>query len=266
MIKYIALIIFGTSLCLSSTSYAAIAYVRDVGLITANNVNSSNVSFGTAPAVGNHVFVQISGWCGAGFNVQNGDIVDNQGGGNTYNVDLVENPGFASTQASITSSHIASSSGTFTITVTPDNTADFFVWSASEFSGIATSNWLDKTGVFPTASTTTGTVTASGVNSQANELVLPVIVLDSNEDVALTGTATTGYATIYTYSDAATIIGGQGNYKIVTSPETSSATWTWNDPGIQGSALIIATYKSALGAADTTTVIRNATIRNASIP
>ena len=228
----------------------AIAYVLDTGKIRAENVNTSAASFGVLPAVNNHVFTLVSGWHNTVFDLSS--VADNQS--NTYVIDKAQNDGSSSAkaEASITSSKVETSAGTFTVTISPQDTSGNYIeWIAAEFSGLVTTSWLDKTGSATTASgVTTITATASAQNSQADVLVLACFV-DNVADPTCNITTPTGYTALFVNQDATATIGAQGSYKIVSAIETSAATWNFDNIAAGGSGAAIATFKAAAAAGQT---------------
>jgi hypothetical protein len=194
-------------------SYAAIACPNTTGLLTASNVTSTSTNLGWSPTVGNHLFVALSGYQAGQFVLSS--VSDNQaGGGNTYTIDAQQANGTtAIVAASITSAKVTASSGTFTVTLTSDGAGSYMSYSITECSGVAATSWLDKTGTNSASAApgaNTATVTASGANSQANELVVAVMGPYTFSTNLHIGTPTASYTETFVNQNGAAIVAGEG--------------------------------------------------------
>jgi hypothetical protein len=220
----------------------AIAYVRDTGRFTGSGVATASASFGTLPAVGNHVSGHTAVWHAT--RPTSVTFSDNQS--NTWATDAFEpDPGSPGSVAATGTAKVVTSSGTFTVTVATNQAANNFIEAvAVEFSGLTTSSWLDQSSVGNWSASTSKTVTDAGANTQASELVLFTAAHNSNAtNVGIN--PPTGYTQLAVNQDSNATIGFIAAYKIVSSIETSSASWTWTDSS--GGAAVLSTYKAAAG-------------------
>lgn len=230
----------------------AVAYVRDSGLKLAANFDGTYAqtgSFASLPAVGNHVIVTVAHYhYGApGINT----VTDNQG--NTYAEDKEQVLDLATDEAAATidSCKVATSSGTYTLSINPtnDTSGNYLAWCATEFSGIAATNWLDQTGNNNNAAGDAN-VTASGANATTAGIAIGVASISNNDsDINIGDTPPTGYTNIQVNEDASSYVGLSSVYKIYSAPETSGASWTHDNTSQTGWAAVIATYKAATAAA-----------------
>ena len=129
------------------------------------------------------------------------------------------------------------SAGAETLTITPTSTSGNYVTAvAQEWSGMATSSPLDRTGTSGTL-----TVSTSAATTQANEVVFTVAVADAGSSNVNWGTPS-GYTLIARENDSNTYTGLQAAYKIVAATGTQSATHTNSSVSAD---TIIATFKVA---------------------
>lgn len=229
----------------------AVAYVRDAGLKVVaafNGANDQTGSFASLPAVGNHVFVGVSLFTGnelSGLNV----VTDNQG--NTYAENIEKKEDTIDTigrfSATLDSCKVATSSGTFTVTINAENngtsTNNYVAWTAVEFSGIDATTHLDRTG---SGSSATGdaTVTASAANTTTAGVAIGVAAISNDDtDINVGDTPPTGYINIQVNENSNGYIGFSMVYKIYSGSETSSAQWTHDNTSQTGWAAVIGTYK-----------------------
>lgn len=228
-------------LFLTIPASSAISIVQNSGQQTASNITVATYSFPVQPTVGNHIIIVLTGWRGPG---GVSGVSDNQSG-NSYNIDKQQIGGNSGTRvtAVVSSGKITASSGTFTVSVTFVATNTYAQWAVLEVSGLNTTTWLDQTGANTSAATSTSlTVTASGANTQANDLVVAAFAGDSTNGIS---NPPSGYTSLYVDQDAV-VTGAEGAYKIVSGVETSASTWTFNASGF-GTAGVLATYKAAAG-------------------
>lgn len=228
----------------------AIGYVRDLGKIRSSGSGlSSSASFGTAPAVGNHVVTMVGCY-------KSGDTTytvagsDNKGNANTTHVTARDPYSANEAIGTIISSKVATSGGTFTQTVTASGSSVAYItWSSAEFSGMHATTWLDRTGTATGAigtANTNITVTTSANLTAADELAVSVWAPYSSTNHG--SIAASGYTNIFTEGDTTTYMGGAGAYKLISggSGATHSAAWTWTT-NILGVAAVIATFIPAAG-------------------
>lgn len=221
-----------------------IAYVRDTGKQQSDGFTGSTGttgSFGTLPAIGNHVIISVSGFRTGGFLLST--PTDNQG--NTYNKDASVRDAGPNSEASISSTRVAFSSGTYTITLKATGNSNTATWIATEYSGIVSRGWLDATGTAQVTSTTGGTVTATNPGRFKGDLVVAAVATDSG-DAAIGFSAPSGgsgsWTESYVENNGSAHSAGESGYKIASLLETSAATWTWSESSGVKSALVLATY------------------------
>ena len=201
------------------------------------NETSLSVSFSSLPTIGNSIVViwtlQTS--------VALTGVADNQSD-NSYSSVVVE----TSTANKVDSEiwwlpAVVGSSGTFTVTGTIGSSHQIAM-TILEVSGLTA---IDKTGTQGASNnTTTLTVTASGVNANANDLVICNLASGYTTTASGVNTPATGYTSLNTYDGSYANFNGvvQSSYKIVNAVETSSATWTATT-AFNGVAGTLATFK-----------------------
>ncbi len=219
----------------SQAAFAAPAVVQCTAKQSANNVTTANASFSSTPAVNNIIFVVVGAYVNSGSGGV-ASIADNQS--NSYAVDI-QKIAMTGQSANIGSAKAATSSGTFTVTVTMNSTASVLDWAICEVSGLATASWKDQTGSAEAVFTDPVVVTASGANSQNSEIVFAVAAPTSG---TISGTPSSGYTDIYT-DNAST--GSRASYKIINGAETSSASFPYAAAIV--AEAVISTNKAAGG-------------------
>jgi len=130
--------------------------------------------------------------------------------------------------------------GTIKVTVNPDGSSADIDFTVSEVSGAATSGALDKTA----ANSSAGTSVATGVLSQANEIIFGIYTHQGATSTLSPDTAG-GYTEIGENENNA---GGQcynAQYKIVASTASDTADWT----GPSGECCVATFKEAAAGAA-----------------
>jgi hypothetical protein len=224
----------------------AITVVQSASATTSGtNETSLAVSFSTLPTVGNSVIVI--------WNLQTSvaltGVADNQSG-NTYSSVAVETSSANNVDSEIWwLPSISGSTGTFTVTGTIGSAHQISI-TIVEVSGLTA---VDKTGLQGASNNgTTLTVTASGANTDANDLV--ITDLSSGYTTTSSGITapTTGYTSINTLIGTNPDYNGvvQSSYKIVSATETSAATWTVTN-AFNGAAGTLATFKGSTGSSCT---------------
>lgn len=211
----------------------SISYVQKTASIEAPLSGNSSTSFATLPTGGNTIIVVIGGFLNGG--LQN--LTDNQG--NSYTLVL------QNTDVYIYAAYnIGTPSGTFTITVAPGGTGNYFNWGAMEYTGI---NGVDQIGT-ATSSSTSNTVTTTGATNNVNELIVAAIKLDGSGQSWTTNITHDGSYTeqfLRNYMDANNVA-----YSVVTKMQAASATpshqWTYtaNPGGSYTTYAAMATFKS----------------------
>lgn len=222
----------------------AAAYVRDSGTQTASTASSDTYVWATNPAIGNHVLYAGSAYTG-GADGQTDTVEDNQG--NTYAPSVsVSSPNDAESGVSIFSGKITASSGSWTTTVTWPASGNLS-WSLSEYSGLAATSWLDRTGTNGGPPTTDASVGASAQNTQATGLAFAATVLAINDSSLNVSAPATDYTQVSVVnSGSGPNQGHEAAYKVLNSVETSTAAWTHDNASLWGWAAVIATYKAAV--------------------
>src|SRR4030095_7539696 len=150
-----------------------ISYVRDTGHVTGNGVKSISANFLSLPAAGNSIIVTVSCYT---IDVPISISVSNNQSDNIAQ-DVLADPTSITEDSScgiFADVDIGTpSGGTYTVTVDPDNTTDYFEWTGTEFSGLEDSGALDITATnnaIVSAPAVTG-----GTTSQADELWIGVM-------------------------------------------------------------------------------------------
>lgn len=236
----------------------AIAYVRDLGKIRTTGTGlASSASFGTAPAVGNHVISMIGCYKG-GDTTYSMTTSDNKSNSYSNAVTARDPYSGGETISNIASAKVATSSGTFTVTATASGSGvAYHTWSAAEFSGLHATTWLDRTGSNNGAIGTNAlaiTVTTSANLTAADELAISVWAPFSGTNHGSIAAAT-GYSNVFSEGNTTTYMGGAGAYKVISggSGATHSAAWTWTS-NADGVSAVIATFIPAAGGGGDVTV------------
>lgn len=184
-------------------------------------------SFGTLPTSGNAVIVAVN--LREAFSTITVGVTDNQG--NTYSQVASGGPfgGTASETYLFWCSSIGASSGTFTVTATFNSSPDVQIVGLMEVSGLSGS--VDQTGSGDGTGVSTCTVTCSSANSNAADLVVASASLSSFDNVptGMSDPATGEAYTSWYFQDGEGTYGSgaEGSYRITSSTETSTATWSW---------------------------------------
>ena len=214
--------------------------------VTGDNISTSlNATFGVQPTVGNYVFLVVSGFRAAAAPFGATAVSDNQTG-NTWNRDISQYT--SPSQAAIFSAKVVGTGATFTVTLATSGASTYAVCTIFECSGLAASTPLDQTQFLSNGTTQGNTITANSQNALANELVLAAFTIDGTlNPEGISDPASSSYSSLYVEQNGAAREPGQGSYKIVSSLETSSATWTWN-ANARNNVSVLATYKAASSA------------------
>lgn len=224
------------AMLISSTAFGAPATGSNCTALTkATTAATSAANLASTPTVGNKVWVGVSEYAIGSYIAAT--AADNQS--NTYVSNAAKHAGVTLPEGLIVfSADVGTASGTFTVTITSHSTTSSFAWMACEMTGVLTSSAFDKAGTAEGANPSTSiTVTASGANAQASEIVFACIY-DGNG-----GNAASGYTVLY--SDT-TLIGSWCGYKVVSGIETSAASWTYSS--FTDALAVLATYKAASAA------------------
>jgi hypothetical protein len=181
--------------------------------------------------VGHHLIAGVAGSRASidGSTASFASISDNQGGGaNTYQIDLNHPYNDFNNRALLgfASSKLAVASGTFTVSmsVTADG-ALFTNYTICEVSNLATSVWFDGSAVCDTDASASCTATRGAGNTTNNAFVLALL---NGQTDTVAGDPTSGYTSLELNNGGFLI--ESTAYKILTSTETTSATWTGTTP------------------------------------
>lgn len=223
----------------------AVAYVKDTGIKTATGFVTTTGSFATLPVVGNHVFVGSALWTSGVLGMA--AITDNQG--NSYAEDK-DKGATTNTTATLYSCKVATSAGTFTLTIDPTSASgNYAAWAAVEFSGLDATTHLDRTGE-GTSATGDALATASAANTTNDGVAVGVAAVTNNDtDINIGDVPPSGYINVAVYEDSSGIVGFSLVYRIYSASETSSAQWAHDNVSQTEWAAVIGTYKAASAAA-----------------
>lgn len=227
----------------------AVALVQSTGIQTGSSVgngaNADTASFGSLPAVNNHVIVGVGSWNNDLTIIGLDGVSDNQG--NSYTLRINKTNLSYDVYSSLADCKVATSAGTFTVGLDPTSANNYMGWNASEFSGLDTSSWADQSGTNDSA-TGDANATASGANSTNDGLAIGVCAVNNNDsDINIDDTPPSGYTNLAFYNDGASIVGFSMVYKIYSAGETSSVQWTHDNTSQTGWTAGVQTYKAAGG-------------------
>ncbi len=201
---------------------------------------SAATSFSTLPSEGSLIVVPVWGWSSTtGLDFAPGSVTDNQG--NTYTRALQSTMINNARTAIYYAYNIGNPSGTFTITLS--SVAGCTAIGASEFTGMLTTDPLDKSTSNTGTSSTPSTGTTAATD-QAGELAVASMVSLQFTNSAISNTA--GYTEILEDTDGSAAQAGEGNYKILDTIGTQESTWSLAAGSNDWSASI-ATFKAAPG-------------------
>jgi hypothetical protein len=228
-----------------SRLHHSVAFVQSTGKFGENGGDGViAATFGSTPTAGN--FIGVVTWSyssGAAVGYAAGSVSDNKSNSYTQAVENEQAGGGGDNFGSaIYSSANIVSSATFTVTIDITSTSAHLIAAAAEFSGVATSAALDKTG---TSNATGGSPTSgnSGTLAQADELVL-VVSFFGTGDSTTSISAEAGYTQLAEETNDAVSQAGESDYKIVAATTAEECTWTVaNAATIAGGC--IATFKGA---------------------
>jgi hypothetical protein len=218
------------------------AFVQKTAKFTASAANSVTSAALTTTS-GNHSIVTVSNWRTGAATVT---VTDSKS--NSYTNDQALTQG--DSRATISSALNITGGSSHTVTATSSSGASdtYFEGNFTEFSGTLSSAALDKTGSIGHGSGTTTSTVSTGTNTtQADELVIVCIAVNSNDTTINITDPPSGYTSIGVNQDGNATIGYEAAYKIITATGTQTATWTFDSTTSDGDAAVIATYKSATG-------------------
>lgn len=202
------------------------------------NVDSTNASFGSPVASGNTIVVCVWGYhnSASGGMFPSGCVTDSQG--NTYNL-VQERSADASVSCAVFYAYNVTG-GSITITLDPLTTGNYGSWSASEVSGLLTTNPKDKdtsaTQNNP-ASTTSSTGTTSTL-AQADQIVFAVMCSVNNKlSITAVGSSWTEIVEELSYDNYNP---GESVYRVVSTTTGQICNWTYLGAGRESA--IIATF------------------------
>lgn len=238
-------------LLLNLPIFAAPAWVKDVKIQAVGAANQDHLTVslsGTSVASGDHLIV-------VAFRQKTGDTIsacsDTQG--NTYGLDFTgadlgsgNDDRYAVCSAHMTTALTTADSVTMTWTGGAANT--YFGAALVEYSGIASTSWLDKT-ASATAPANTATIssTATTTLTGTNDLVFGVLSVNDNTKTIVQGA---GFNTIRTgFADVNAGISFAPEDQTVSSNAAVTATGSWTTSSTQGSGAAVVTYIAAGGGA-----------------
>lgn len=196
--------------------------------IRGSGVDTSAVTLGWTPTVGNVLVASIGTWKSPATTfVAPGEVRDTYT--NTWTLG-VEAPANANARASILYCVVGSTGGTFTVTADGDGSGIYYEWCVEEWDD------LDTGALFVTSGTATGTsgaasVTTSGSSAVAGDLVIGVVAVNGDSDVSMV--TPSGYTrTAYNPAASATV-GFESVYRELSSGGAQTTTWghdssTWS--------------------------------------
>lgn len=217
-----------------------------------DNADSSNVTFDATPASGSLIVVVIYGWranASGGFLVPDGSVTDNKT--NTYTA-AVRGGVSNGANAAIFYSENVTSSATFTITVNPTGTANYFSYTIYELAGAATSSSLDQiasaTGTFTAPATNQpATGNLAGTTAQNDEIEFAAVSQNGDQVAITVGVVSPTYTQSQEQLDGVNHQPGEIDHRILTATTNVGASWTMDVTG-QWSC-VAATFKAAAAAA-----------------
>jgi hypothetical protein len=223
----------------------AIAFVQKTPQGDLLGGDSGTLSFGSLPAAGSLIVVGVSNW-DSGSADQALAVSDNQG--NTYYEAITSDESGDAVASIWYAYNIGSPTGTFTITINPAGSGDYYSACAAEFSGLTTPDPKDTT-VKSAGTDTTPVCGPTATPTQADELVIAVVQVSSSDPtVGLDVPATVGYTNIEVEQDSTNIQGLSMDYKIISAAAAQSAAWGTLDASPSGGwSAVIATFKAAGG-------------------
>lgn len=200
----------------------ALARVQATPKASVSGVTTVSVSFSTLPAVGNGIIVGVYSGIFAG--IPAGACSDNQG--NTYvRVRNVENGVVGLSLAYYLCSKIATSSGTFTVTVNPAAGSTNFTAVAIEVSGVGGGLALDSsTANWGISASATATI---GITVNANTFQVASIGINSTQaSITITSADSPAWTQEIENLSSPGIV-CQVDYRIVTTVSAANDSWSW---------------------------------------
>lgn len=207
-----------------------------------DNADNSAASFTSTPTVGNMIVVCVFGWrVPGGFDMPTNGVTDNQGNTYTRAVQSSLMPTANDGSASIFYAYNVASSGTFTITVDPTGTGNYFSWSATEVAGAARSSDPKDQTTSSTGSTNTPSTGTTSATAQNNEIVFINLTTNQTGSPAVES-VTPAWNEIFEQTDPINHFPGEVDYRVISSSGTQSGSWTIGNTGPRWAAAI-ATFK-----------------------
>lgn len=226
----------------------AIAFVQKTTKFTSGGATSITSASITTTA-GNKAIVTVSTWI-SGTNNQP-TFTDNKSNTwpGTADATLIDGS-LGNGRISINSAQIATGGASHTFTVT-GSAGTAFEGNVSEFSGLLTAVAKDQSATASIAASATTKTVTSGTTTQASELVVAAINVNSSDATCNITDPPTGYTSIGVNQDSNATIGYESAYKIIAATGAQSAVWTF-DSTTSGGATGIVTYKATGGSPDVT--------------
>ena len=229
----------------------AFAAISRVETVCSNSTNA--VTFSTATTQGELIVVSVG--VAQGSSAPDGGVTDNKSGGSSTYTSIQSISGFGAAGKSAANLYYTANaaSGITQITLSPGagNEATYSGLCASHYTGIATSNPLDVSQDFTAAQDTPWSSTATGVLSQANELVVGAVINFPNGAGDVDFTATGALTERGEYNSNGGVYGAYAD-AVVSSTASVTYSGTSSLAGANNT-VAIATFKSAVsGPPDTT--------------
>lgn len=227
-------------------AHAAISVVQVATPVNSfGNATSQSITLTSTPTVGNYVILEM------GFrNIQAGfaisSVTDNQTG-NTYSAVTSGQGTSGQSAAAIYIAKVTAATGTFTITVATGTQTPNYALYAMEVSGISGATDQATTAA-QNNHVTSFSVTQAGANSNASDLVVTGLFggFFSNSAFGLTDPPSSGYTSMGLIDPGCCYKGGvDAGYKLVSSIETDSASWTTTTA--MDAVAVIASFPAASG-------------------
>lgn len=214
-----------------------IIHTRDSVQGSCAAASSCSTSFSTLPLIGHSIIATGSCWNGTA--TCSASFADNQG--HTYTTTCKQDTTGKSQTCVSLIPVIATSSGTFTVTMSAAATTSFEV-IASEFESVLTASPTDAS-KSATNSTGTADTGASSATTQASEVSI-CAMSQSSSDTNINVTTPTGYTRIGVQQNANATIGFESSYKILSSTGAQQCAWTHDTVGMAGWAAQLVTFKA----------------------
>lgn len=202
---------------------------------------SATLTFGSLPEVGNLILVMVEGFTQVGNGWDAGDVTDNQG--HTYALAITRSHSNSNPCAAIYYTVVATSSGTFTITLNQTAGSDWTAGSAVEYA--ADTSWDSGSCLTQSAGATgTGTAIATGStagSAAADEVAVAVCGIGATQASITVESVSPAWVEEHEELSWTQYVPGEGNTRVLTGSGTQSASWTAASSG--NWAAVVATFQ-----------------------